>query len=96
MNATLSPAFSLNWQPPTGVDVPLTEMFQYAAPPASTFLIVSTESSSKDGYQVPSQVKCRLRAASSRAAVGVGTAVGLAPPLVPSHLCVPPVAVVTS
>lgn len=28
VNATLSPAFSLNWQPPTGVDVPLTEMFQ--------------------------------------------------------------------
>jgi iron complex transport system substrate-binding protein len=28
VNATLSPAFSLNWQPPTGVEVPFTEMFQ--------------------------------------------------------------------
>lgn len=28
VNATLSPAFSLNWQPPTGVEAPLTEMFQ--------------------------------------------------------------------
>ncbi|RLV64508.1 hypothetical protein STAN_0028 [Streptomyces sp. CBMAI 2042] len=28
MKATLSPACSLNWQPPTGIEVPLTAMFQ--------------------------------------------------------------------
>lgn len=43
VKATWSPAASLNWQPPTGVGVPFTDMFQYAVAVPLTFLMVWTK-----------------------------------------------------
>lgn len=42
VKATWSPSSISNWQPPTGVGVPFTEMLQYAEPPPLTPFTVST------------------------------------------------------
>src|SRR5215207_1437627 len=91
-----SPCVSLVWQPPELANCPFTTRPQNCDEFADSSPTRVTAKSSKLWNQSASQLMLCARVTSSRAAVGVGTGDGWAPPLVPSHLWVPPEAGVTS
>src|SRR5215207_3249959 len=93
---TSSPWFSWTWQPPLFENLPFTISPQNWDEVADSLATRVTMKSLKSWNQSASQLTPFARAASSSAAVGVGTGEGYAPALVPSQGCVPPDGVVTS